>query len=505
MRSTPILNTIDEDEADRKEYKVRNPNSRHSSYHSSSRRRSASTRLDDEVTPEDSISQVGAQSTAERKSSHGYTRPSLKRSSTTSVRLERVAEKPNSQKATVSIKKSFPPDSTLLGSVFRRHSTTSIPQAPSLVECLTCGADDVPSTKTAKLACGHRMCHDCLQRVFEMSVKDPEHMPPKCCTDQHIPLSHVDKLFNLKFKALWNRKYQEYHTKNRVYCPMPQCGHWIKPSHIYTTGARKYASCPRCKTKVCALCNNKMHRSRDCPKDPEIAKLVEQGKKEGWQRCYSCNAMIEKKEGCNHMTCRCRAEFCIVCGSKWKSCDCPWFNYDSLPNPDRLNDVMVPDPIQVMYRRVFQAAGEAVPPRTARPERNRTGSLPEVTYQREMDERRRQERLDADLARRLQLASLLEPEGEARPRRRGDEETWGLGNAARHFMNDDFVQNAADVVMNAFGDANLGRRGDRASGRRARPRPAEQHDGEPGLAANFLGDESVFGAGPSTRTTGVPR
>ena len=28
-------------------------------------------------------------------------------------------------------------------------------------------------------------------------------------------------------------------------------------------------------------------------------------KEKGWQRCYSCSAMVELKEGCNHMTCRC--------------------------------------------------------------------------------------------------------------------------------------------------------------------------------------------------------
>ncbi|KAK5169407.1 uncharacterized protein LTR77_005382 [Saxophila tyrrhenica] len=507
--SPPELERIDEEggsegnEASR----CKRPSAKH--HHSSSKRRSvgsAADRLDELVMPNDSISQVGSQSTSQRRRNSAYARPSLKRSSTTSVRvekaidkrLEEIAESYESGKSAPSSRKATRPEPTLLGSVFRRHSTTSVLQAPRLVECLTCGSDDVPSNKSAKLACDHRMCHDCLKRLFELSVKDPAHMPPKCCTDQHIPLNHVDKLFDIKFKTMWNRKFQEYHTKNRLYCPKPRCGHWIKPSHIHTSRGRKFATCPKCKTEVCALCNNKMHKSSDCPKDPEIAEIIEQAKKEGWQRCYSCNAMVERKEGCNHMTCRCMAEFCIVCGLKWKSCNCPWFNYSSLPNPDRLNDMRIPEPVQVMYRRVFAAAGEPLPPRPPR-DRPRNGPLPEVTYQREMDERRRQERLDADLARRLQLASLMEPEDELRPRRRGEQEAWGLGNAARHFLNDDFVQNAANVVMNAFGDANMGRRGERASGRRRPPRSGGQNDGEPGLPNDFLGDASVLGVGPSTR------
>lgn len=39
--------------------------------------------------------------------------------------------------------------------------------------------------------------------------------------------------------------------------------------------------------------------------------------------------MVELERGCNHMTCHCTAQFCYVCGSKWKSCDCPWFNHEA--------------------------------------------------------------------------------------------------------------------------------------------------------------------------------
>ena len=446
-----------------------------------------------EVTPDDSVSVV-----AERRSSgsHSRSRPSLKRSNTTSSKLPPVAEHANDPPA-IEAPRSSKRGSTLLGALFRRNTAaTSVPPPPRLVECLTCGSDDIPHPNSAKLSCGHRMCHDCLKRIFDMSVKDPAHMPPRCCTDDHIPLKHVDKLFDLKFKTLWNRRYEEYNTENRIYCPAPKCGSWIKPSHIHQDiYGREYAHCPRCRTKVCMLCNNKLHKSRDCPEDPEIAKLVQQAKEQGWQRCFNCNSMVELKEGCNHMTCRCLAEFCMICGSKWKTCECPWFNYTSLPNPDRLNDMRVPEPIRVMYRRVYNAAApmQPPPPPLAKQEGQSARPPHERTYQQEMDERRRQERLDADLARRLQLASIMGGEDETRTERRAHMDTWGLGNAGGHFMNDNFVQNAADVVMGAFGDANMGRRGERASGRRRRARQSEQNGGDTGLAPNFLGDASVLG------------
>ncbi|KAG9568388.1 hypothetical protein KCV01_g19894, partial [Aureobasidium melanogenum] len=152
-------------------------------------------------------------------------RPKLQRSASTSQ------TKPSDNKTIdkEKDKKHHRRTSSFLGSIFR----PSIP-APATVsspsprvrtaECLTCGSDDVPVTRSAKLPCGHRMCNSCLRRIFTMSIKDPQHMPPKCCSSDHIPLKHVDHLFDDRFKLLWNAKYQEYTTKNRLYCPAKGCG-----------------------------------------------------------------------------------------------------------------------------------------------------------------------------------------------------------------------------------------------------------------------------------------
>jgi hypothetical protein len=237
-----------------------------------------------------------------------------------------------------------------------------------------------------------------------MSIKDPAHMPPRCCTDDHIDLKHVDKLFNQDFKKTWNRKFEEYKTKNRVYCVTKGCGEWIKPSHITIEHGRKIGKCKKCGARVCATCNNKAHTSRDCPKDPETRQFINTAKEKGWQKCFNCSAMVELKEGCNHMTCRCTAEFCMVCGLKWKSCDCPWFNY------------------------------EAVDAHLGNPQR----------YQEEMDRRRDQEQRDEVLARRMEVLGIDEEDAGG---------IFGLGTVAGHHMNQNFIQQAREALTANYQNA----------------------------------------------------
>ncbi|EEH43975.1 uncharacterized protein PADG_00264 [Paracoccidioides brasiliensis Pb18] len=301
-----------------------------------------------------------------------------------SARTVAVKDKPENRPALVREGGKSP---SVFGTFFRGPSPAK-PAVEKKVTCLTCLSDDIPISKVAKLACSHRMCGDCLKRIFELSVKDPQHMPPKCCTSDHIPLKHVDKLFDQKFKMQWNKKYQEYTTKNRIYCPAKGCGEWIKPSNIHlntrsgATGGRKYGKCSKCRTKVCALCNGKWHMDSDCPKDEDTRLFAEVAKEEGWQKCFNCKAVVELREGCNHMTCRCTAEFCMICGAKWKTCECPWFSNAAI-EADRLNHI-------VMRRRQGHFPNHIL-----------WGNPMQFQRQMDMDMRRQQEVRDEHMARHL--------------------------------------------------------------------------------------------------------
>ncbi len=73
---------------------------------------------------------------------------------------------------------------------------------------------------------------------------------------------------------------------------------------------------------TCAICKAASHGNQDCPKDEATAAVLEAAREAGWTRCYRCRAVVELTQGCYHMTCRCRAEFCYICSTPWKNCKC---------------------------------------------------------------------------------------------------------------------------------------------------------------------------------------
>ncbi|KAJ6784535.1 hypothetical protein PWT90_06753 [Aphanocladium album] len=66
--------------------------------------------------------------------------------------------------------------------------------------------------------------------------------------------------------------------------------------------------------------------------------ILRLARSEGCMRYFSCRTMVELNTGCNHITCRCGAEFCYVCGEEWKTCDCEQWHEDRLL--DRANAIV---------------------------------------------------------------------------------------------------------------------------------------------------------------------
>ncbi|CAK1357497.1 unnamed protein product [Cercospora beticola] len=109
-------------------------------------------------------------------------------------------------------------------------------------------------------------------------------------------------------------------TKNRTYCHDPACATFMPQESIISD----VATCPQCRKTTCSICKSPSH-SGDCPEDEALNQLINTAESRQWQRCYQCKSMVELTQGCNHMGCRCGAQFCYVCGLKWKTCTCEAF------------------------------------------------------------------------------------------------------------------------------------------------------------------------------------
>lgn len=124
------------------------------------------------------------------------------------------------------------------------------------------------------------------------------------------------------------------------------------------------------------------------------------------------------------MLCRCLAEFCMCCGAKWKSCDCPWFNYDQTVNVQDLGG----DPVR---------------------------------YQQELDRRREQMRRDEEMAR--QMAGLGVQDHTQRPGRirggAGDPAEIEIGNMDGRQLDANFLQQAREALAANYQNAEVAARG----------------------------------------------
>ncbi|CAI2367656.1 unnamed protein product [Moneuplotes crassus] len=184
----------------------------------------------------------------------------------------------------------------------------------------------------AFIECGHMYHIECLQMYIKTQV-DVKSFPIKCPLKEcHARIPDFDvkeicekdlyqKYERFQFESFIDSNSQFYH-----HCPTPDC------SYIFEWDANKdpsKLSCPSCSKVHCLKCKVPWHEGWTCekyskikeasPDDQMFYKLANETK---FQQCSQCKFWVQKKEGCDHITCRCGYEFCYICGGKHQECDC---------------------------------------------------------------------------------------------------------------------------------------------------------------------------------------
>ncbi|KAI5994130.1 hypothetical protein EDD15DRAFT_2366651 [Pisolithus albus] len=223
---------------------------------------------------------------------------------------------------------------TISGGEEARHTLDSVirsamrikkkSSAPSQSEtaCPIC-LDDI--SISFHLGCGHAYCVACL-RHFLLSALEGSDFPLRCLgNDGHcgVPIS-IPTIQRFLPPASFNRLleaaftfYLTRHPTEFKYCKTPDC------TQIYRSTspeARTSLRCPSCFSAICSSCGES-HDGLQCAEVRQRQAEEEERQNDAWiaaqgqrvKRCPQCNVLIEKLEGCNHMTCKCGAHICWSC------------------------------------------------------------------------------------------------------------------------------------------------------------------------------------------------
>lgn len=198
-----------------------------------------------------------------------------------------------------------------------------------LCSCTICG--DVITGIVIEAPCGHSYDSTCMELMFSKASMDESLYPPRCC-QMPIPSASVRQHVGAKVMMDFDKKALEFDTPagSRVYCYRARCSAFIGAST--STSSSLPCTNQSCTARTCGSCKKEAHLEVSCSHNKEVEErelsqmASDLHEEKGWQRCYSCHHLVEKSEGCYHITCICKAQFCYLCATPWKGCSCPQFD-----------------------------------------------------------------------------------------------------------------------------------------------------------------------------------
>ena len=210
---------------------------------------------------------------------------------------------------------------THLGNTFRRPIGEGV-QARCCICWTREEARDIVTTP-----CRHTYCRECFVHMCHDFPREGIRCNAPGCSDK-IPLSLLqNNLPSESFEDLLENSFKTYIQQNikRVrYCPAGDCQQVYRVTPDIPDRAADCFACLSCMSAVCRGCDA-VHGDMDCEDFKEEARggqlALTRAKEEfDIRECPSCSTLIQKSEGCNHITCPvCKAHICWFCMHEFES------------------------------------------------------------------------------------------------------------------------------------------------------------------------------------------
>jgi hypothetical protein len=124
------------------------------------------------------------------------------------------------------------------------------------------------------------------------------------------PFSDYHDYVSNKIRQLISSQWKVHNTLKYISCINCHHDNIIKDTNVY--------ACVCCRFEMCGHgCGKIGHGRLSCDADPMLMNAILM-KKYVNSQCPSCSQFLEKIEGCNHMTCICKAQFCNQCGHEYE-------------------------------------------------------------------------------------------------------------------------------------------------------------------------------------------
>ncbi|GIL69384.1 hypothetical protein Vretimale_13512 [Volvox reticuliferus] len=181
-------------------------------------------------------------------------------------------------------------------------------------------------------SCRHQYCRECLGRHVQLAAREkvfPVRCPQPDCRGTGVSVAEGLQLLDTaedRDKLIMLEVESSLPQHLRFYCPNPLCSllMMLDEAEPPENGPVR---CPGCRKPLCVRCRVLWHSGLSCAQhralqsrsggDDEAALLGVAGE-HGWKPCPQCRHMVELAHGCNHITCKCGAEWCYKCGAPWR-------------------------------------------------------------------------------------------------------------------------------------------------------------------------------------------